>query len=65
MMAYYQVVHDLDGMFHGPELYHVLRDYNKAADVLTKTAPSHKPVPRGVFASDQHEPSFEQKGRSR
>jgi hypothetical protein len=35
----------------------VLRFY-KAADVLAKTASSRKPVPHGVFASDQHTPSI-------
>jgi ribonuclease HI len=62
MAAYCQVVRDLEGKFHGLELHHVLRDYNKAADVLTKTASSRKPVPHGVFASDQHAPSFQAEG---
>jgi ribonuclease HI len=57
MAAYCQIVRDLEGKFHGLELHHVLRDYNKAADVLSKTASSRKPVPYGVFASDQHTPS--------
>jgi hypothetical protein len=34
----------------------LLRDYNKAADILAKIASSHKPVPHGVFTSDQHTP---------
>jgi hypothetical protein len=51
--AYYQAVRELEGKFHGLELHHVLRDYNKAADVLAKTASSCKPVPHGVFASNQ------------
>jgi hypothetical protein len=53
MAAYCQAVRDLEGKFHGLELHHVLSDYNKAADVLAKTASSRKPVPHGVFASDQ------------
>jgi hypothetical protein len=40
----------------------VLRDYNKAADVLAKTASSHKPVPHRVFTSDQHVPSTRVEG---
>jgi hypothetical protein len=40
----------------------VLRDYNKAADVLVKTASSRSPVPHGVFASDQHAPSVRTEG---
>jgi hypothetical protein len=54
MAAYSQVVRDLEDMFHGLELHHVLRDYNKAADVLTKTTSSRSSMPHGVFASDQH-----------
>jgi ribonuclease HI len=57
MVAYSQAVQDLEGKFHGLELHHVLRDYNKATDVLAKTASSRSPVPHGVFASDQHTPA--------
>jgi ribonuclease HI len=60
--AYCQAVRDLEGKFHGLELHHVLCDYNKAGDVLAKTASSRKPVPHGVFASDQHAPSVREKG---
>jgi hypothetical protein len=38
MMAYCQAFRELESKFHGLELHHVLRDYNKAADVLAKTA---------------------------
>jgi hypothetical protein len=55
-------VRDLVEKFHGLELHHVLRDYNKAADILAKTASSHRPVPHGVFASDQHISSVRAKG---
>jgi ribonuclease HI len=44
MAAYCQAVRDLEGKFHGLELHHVLRDYNKAADVLAKAASSRSPV---------------------
>jgi ribonuclease HI len=57
MAAYCQAVRDLEGKFHSLELHHVLRDYNKATDVLAKTASTHSPVPHGVFVSDQHAPS--------
>jgi hypothetical protein len=40
----------------------VLRDYNKAADVLAKATSSRSPVPHGVFASDQHQPSVREEG---
>jgi hypothetical protein len=47
---------------HGLELHHVLRDYNKAVDVLAKAASSCSPVPHGVFASDQHQPFVREGG---
>jgi ribonuclease HI len=62
MAAYFQAIRDLEGKFHGLELHHVLRDYNKAADVLAKAASSRSPVPHGVFASDQHQPSVREEG---
>jgi hypothetical protein len=62
MAAYCQVVRDLEGKFHVLELHHVLRDYNKAADVLAKAAFSRSPVPHGVFASDQHQPYVREEG---
>jgi hypothetical protein len=40
----------------------VLRDYNKAVDVLAKTASSGNPVPHGVFSSDQHAASVRAEG---
>jgi ribonuclease HI len=62
MVAYCQAIRELEGKFHGLELHHVLHDYNEAADVLAKTASSRKPVPHGVFASDQHTPSVRVEG---
>jgi ribonuclease HI len=62
MAAYCQAVRDLEGKFHGLELHHVLRDYNKAADVLAKAASSRSPVPHGIFASDQHQSSVREEG---
>jgi ribonuclease HI len=62
MAAYCQAVRDLEGKFHGLELHHVLRGYNKAVDVLAKAASSRSPVPHGVFASDQHQPSVREEG---
>jgi ribonuclease HI len=58
MAAYCQVVRDLEGKFHCLELHHVLRDYNKAANVVAKTASSRSLLPHGVFTSDQHAPSI-------
>jgi hypothetical protein len=62
MAVYCQVVHDLEDKFHGLKMHHVLRDYNKAADVLAKTACSRSPVPHGVFTSDQHATSVRVEG---
>jgi hypothetical protein len=62
MAAYCQAVRDLEGKFHGLKLHHVLRDYNKVADVLAKAASSCSPVPHAVFASDQHQPSVQEEG---
>jgi hypothetical protein len=62
MAAYCQAVRDLEGKFHGLELHHVLRDYNKAANMLAKAASSCSPVPHHVFASDQHQPSVRKEG---
>jgi hypothetical protein len=60
--AYFQAVRDLEDKFLGFELHHVLHDYNKAADVLAKTASSHSLVPHGVFESDQHATSVRAEG---
>jgi hypothetical protein len=62
MVAYCQAVRNLEGKFHSLELHHVLRDYNKAADVLAKAASSRSLVPHRVFASDQHQPSVREEG---
>jgi ribonuclease HI len=60
MAAY--CLRDLEGKFHGLKLHHVLRDYNKAVDVIMKTASTRSPVPHRVFASDQHAPSVRAEG---
>jgi hypothetical protein len=62
MAASCQAVRDLEDKFHVLELHHVLRDYNKAINVLAKTVSSRRPVPDGVFASDQHTPSVRAEG---
>jgi hypothetical protein len=62
MAAYCQAVHELEGKFHGLELHHMLCDYKKVADILAKTASSRKPVPHGVFVSDQNAPSVRVEG---
>jgi ribonuclease HI len=62
MAAYYQAVRDLEDKFHRLKLHHILCDYNKATNVLAKTASSRSPVLHGVFASNQHAPSICAKG---
>jgi ribonuclease HI len=62
MAPYCQAIRDSEGKFHGLELHHVLRDYNKASDVLAKAASSCSLVPHGVFTSDQHQPSVREEG---
>jgi ribonuclease HI len=62
MAAYCQAVRDLEGKFHGLALHHMLRDYNKAADVLGKAASSRSSVPHDIFASDQHQSSVREEG---
>jgi hypothetical protein len=43
MAAYCQAMRDLEDKCHNLDPHHVLRDYNKVADVLSKTASSHNP----------------------
>jgi ribonuclease HI len=40
MAVYCQAVRELEGKFHGLELHHVLRNYNKAVNILAKIASS-------------------------
>ena len=58
MAAYCQEVHKLEDKFYGLELNHIPRRYNEAADALAKAASNRRPIPHGVFASDQHAPSI-------
>ncbi|XP_066380933.1 uncharacterized protein [Miscanthus floridulus] len=57
MAAYYQEVRQLEDKFDGLELNHIPRCLNEAADVLVKAVSGREPMPTGVFASDQHQPS--------
>jgi ribonuclease HI len=58
MAAYCQEVRRLEDKFDSLELNHVPRRLNEAADKLAKMASSREPVPTGIFASDQHQPSI-------
>jgi ribonuclease HI len=42
MVVYCQAVRDLEGKFHGLELHHVLRDYNKATNILIVGSKAHR-----------------------
>ncbi|RLN09444.1 putative prpol [Panicum miliaceum] len=57
MAAYCNEVRKLEDKFDGLELNHIARRFNEAADELAKAASGRKPVPDGVFISDQFEPS--------
>jgi hypothetical protein len=58
MNAYYAEVRKLEAHFEGLEFYHVCRDNNVAADVLSKLGSKHVLVPAGVFIQDLHKPSI-------
>jgi ribonuclease HI len=64
MAAYCQAVRDLEGKFHGLELHHVLRDYNKAADVLAKAVSSPARFTMGSSPAINISRPYEKRARS-
>jgi hypothetical protein len=63
MEAYCQAVRDLEGKFHSLELHHVLRDHNKAANILAETASSRsRCLTRSSRVINMH-PPYERRGR--
>jgi ribonuclease HI len=64
MSAYCQVVRDMEGKFHGLELHHVLRDYNKASDILAKAASSQSQFPTGFSRVTNISHLYKKKARS-
>ncbi|XP_034569896.1 uncharacterized protein [Setaria viridis] len=58
MVAYCNVVRKLENKFDGLELNHVARRFNEVADELAKAVSGRKPVPDGIFVSDQFKPSI-------
>ncbi|MBS2634125.1 hypothetical protein KFY46_25670, partial [Salmonella enterica subsp. enterica serovar 1,4,[5],12:i:-] len=48
----------LEKHFLGIEFHHVERDYNVAADVLSKLGSSRAEVPSGVFVNELSKPSI-------
>jgi ribonuclease HI len=49
MDAYCKEIHKLEAHFYGLEFHYVLRDYNVAADVLSKLSSKRALVPDRVF----------------
>ncbi|XP_004954864.1 uncharacterized protein LOC101767372 [Setaria italica] len=65
MAAYCNEVRKLKDKFDGLEVNHVVRHFNEAADELAKAVSGRKPVPDGVFMSNQFKPSirYQEPGR--
>ena len=59
MEAYCKEVRRLEEKFHGLELVHIARRFNKAADELAKIASTQGMVPLDAFSRDLHEPSVD------
>ena len=57
MAVYCQEVRQLEDKFDGLELNHIPRRLNEAVDTLAKIVSDQEPMPAGVFASDQYNPS--------
>jgi ribonuclease HI len=57
MEAYCDEVRRLEDKFHGLELNHVARRYNKTADELAKIASGRTTVPPDFFSRDIYQPS--------
>ncbi|XP_039805070.1 uncharacterized protein LOC120669372 [Panicum virgatum] len=56
MDAYCREIRKLESKFYGLEFHHVLRDYNIAADVLSKLGSKRALVPAGVFVQALRSP---------
>ena len=59
MEAYCKEVRRLEDKFHGLELVHIARRYNKAADELAKIASTRGTIPLVAISRDLHEPSVD------
>ena len=57
MDAYCKEIRKLEAHFYGLEFHHVLRDYNVAADVLSKLGSKRALVPAGVFMQALNSPT--------
>ena len=59
MDAYVEEIRKLENKFSGLEIYHVDRDKNVGADVLSKLGSTRAAVPLGLFVHELHHPSME------
>jgi len=57
--AYCKEVCRLEDKFHGLELVHIARRYNKVADELAKITSTRGTVPPDAFSRDLREPSID------
>ena len=57
MDAYCKEIHKLEAHFYGLEFHHVLRDYNVAADILSKLGSKRALVPAGVIVQALNSPT--------
>jgi ribonuclease HI len=58
MDAYVQEVPKLENKFSGLEVYHVIREHNIGADILSKLGSTRAQVPAGVFVQELKQPSI-------
>ena len=58
MDAYCLEVWKLENKFYGLEFYHIIRDNNVDADVLSKLGSTRAQVPAGVFVHELHKKSI-------
>ena len=57
MDAYCKEIRKLEAHFYALEFHHVLRDYNMAADVLSKLVSKRALVPAGIFVQALNSPT--------
>jgi hypothetical protein len=58
MDAYVQEVRKLENKFSSLEVYHVVREHNVGADILSKLGSTRAQVPAGVFVQELKQPSI-------
>jgi hypothetical protein len=58
MDAYVQEVRKQETKFSGLEVYHVVREHNVGADILSKLGSTHAQIPAGDFVQELKQPSI-------